>query len=725
METTAEALAAARRCHEAGLRARAEQLYEQVLDVDPTNAQALFQLGILAVELGKSEAAIDWLTRALKFDPLQPAIHVTLGEAHRRRGHIPEAMACNRQAIVVQESFFAAHANLGLLHLQQGNLTEAEVFLRRAVELAPQIIDCRYHWATVLQLLEKFDAASECYREVLARRPDDLETHVNLGGCLQRLHKHADAESQYRRALGIDPNFAPAHNNLGALLADAHQYEEAAFHCRRAIELRPQVASAYTNLAKALQELGRPDEAIDACRRGIEKDARVPQLHCNLGFSCRELGALDEAIGAFREAVRLDPRDPDAHSNLVYTLNFQPGCQPAMLFAEHREWARRHADALISEAGAHGNDRTPDRRLRVGYVSSHFRGHAVNFFVEPILASHDHDAFEVFCYSAASPQDPDATTARLQRYADHWREIAAHDDLAASELVRRDQIDILVDLAGHIAGNRLGVFARKPAPIQVSYIGYQNTTGMSAIDYRLTDDWSDPTGTTDVFYTEKLVRLPRSFFCYLPVESPEVPPLPAHANGQITFGSFNHFAKVTSQVLDTWCTILSNVPRSRLVLLAPASEGLKSRVLEVFRRHKIDTTRLELCTRRPYREYLDLISRVDVALDPFPFNGHTTTCDSLWMGVPVVTLAGGMCASRFGSSALVTLGLDELVSASVEHYVQIAVSLASDLDRLGQLRATLRQRMAASPLLDFRGFTRNLEAAYRQMWHTWCAGAKS
>ncbi len=720
---TIDALAAARKHHQAGQRVEAEQLYHQVLDADPTNVQAQFQLGILAIETGEIDKAVGWLTRALQSDSSQPAIYVTLGEAYRRLGDAAQAISCNQQAIAVQPNFFAAHANLGLLHLQKDSLIEAETCFRRAVELAPQNAECRYHWGTVLQVSGKFEAASDCYRGVLALRPDDVAAHVNRGVCLHHLQNHAEAESHYRRALGIDPSFAPAHNNLGALLADEHRYEESATHCHRAIELRPQVAEAYTNLAKALQELGRPDEAIGACRRGIGQNAQVSELHCNLGNACREIGALDEAIGAFREAMRLDPVDPDAHSNLIYTLNLHPDCDPAAVFAEHREWARRHAEPLTAAAAGHRNDRTPDRRLRVGYVSSHFRGHAVNFFVEPILAEHDHDAFEVFCYNAASLRNADAVTARLQNHADQWREIAGHNDQEASQLVRGDQIDILVDLAGHIAGNRLGIFARKPAPIQVSYIGYQNTTGMSAIDYRVTDEWSDPSGAGEGLYTEKLVRLPYSFFCYLPAESPEVCPLPALTSGHVTFGSFNHFVKVTPQVLEAWSAILSAVPQSRLLLLAPASETLQCQVFDCFRRSGVDPVRLELCARRPYRKYLDLISRVDVALDPFPFNGHTTTCDCLWMGVPVVMLAGNTYASRFGSSAHVTLELEELIATSVDEYVKIAVSLAGDLERLESLRATLRARMEASPLLDSTRFTRNLEAAYRRMWIDWCARA--
>jgi protein O-GlcNAc transferase len=756
MPTISETLDAARRHHQAGRRAEAVSEYGRVIEQDPDNLQALFQLGVLHLETNEPAAAVEWLLRAVRLDPLQPAIQITLGEGYRRLGDLARAFECNREAVRVRPDFVPAMSNLGLLLWRQGNLVEAAEWLRkraqlvpadpgasvmlgdvlveqkafveaescfrRALALAPGNAEFRGRLALALQSLGRFDDAAAEFRNVLASRPQDAAALVNLGVCLQRLGDDAQAEACYRRALEIDTEFAPAHGNLGALLVERHRCAEALAYCRRAIELRPQVAEAYMNLANAQQELGKPDEAIETCRRGIEKSPHVSQLYCNLGFSYREIGALDQALAAFRESVRLAPTDPQPHSNLLYTLNFVSGMAPQAVFAEHQRWAERHADPLTRTAPPHANPRTTDRRLRVGYVSAHFRGHAVNFFVEPILASHDHGAFEVFCYSNVTPADCDTTTARLRGFADHWLDIGLSDDAAAARRVRDDQIDILVDLSGHIAGNRLGVFARRPAPVQVSYIGYQNTTGMKAIDYRLTDNWSDPPQESDACYSEQLIRLPGSFFCYLPAESPPVAPLPALANGYVTFASLNHFAKVTPQVLEAWSQVLASVLRSRLILIAPASHALRARVVETFQRRGVDAARIEFIERQPHAAYLETVSRADVALDPFPFNGHTTTCDCLWMGVPVVSLAGRTYASRFGSSGLVTLGHEEWIADSVERYVDVAVRVANDPDKLSRWRATLRARMTASRLLDFAGFTRNLEDAYRRMWQRWCAG---
>jgi protein O-GlcNAc transferase len=418
--------------------------------------------------------------------------------------------------------------------------------------------------------------------------------------------------------------------------------------------------------------------------------------------------------------VRLGPEDPRAQSNLIYTLNMHPGYEPSAIWAEHRLWGQTFADPLTAASRPHSNDRTPERRLRVGYVSAHFKEHAVNFFVEPILAHHRPEQVEVYCY--ANLLQGDATTERLRGYAQHWREIAALADQQVADMIRADQIDILVDLSGHIAGNRLQVFAHKPAPLQVTYIGYQNTTGMAAMDFRLTDDWSDPPGTTDAFYTEKLVRLPRSFFCYQPsANAPAVVPLPATTRGYVTFGSFNNFAKVTPQVLAAWAEILARVPDSRLIILADAVPSLLAYMAQSFAEGGIAADRVEVAARRPRSDYLELINGVDIALDPFPFQGHTTTCDALWQGLPVVTLAGQTYAQRFGSSTLMTLGLNDLVTPTIEAYVQTAVELAADHESLAKLRDGLRQRMIDSPLADYSAFTANLETQYQTLWRNCCA----
>ena len=535
-----------------------------------------------------------------------------------------------------------------------------------------------------------------------------------------RLGRVHDALACFQETIRVDPSVAIHHLNAGNALKMLGRLEAAITCYEQAIRIQPDYVDAHSNMGMVLSDIGRRDAAIVACRRAIELDPNYAQAYNNLAVAVLALGRVDEAIANARKATELNPQSAPQQSNLLYMLNYHQHHDPAAIYAEHLRWGREHADPLTAASAPHANDRTPGRRLRVGYVSAHFFTHAVNFFTEPILASHDHAQFEVFCYS--NVERDDQTTARLRPFADHWREITHASDAQAAEMVRRDQIDILVDLAGHIGGTRLLLFAHKPAPIQVTYIGYQNTTGMAAMDYRLTDDWSDPPGTNDEFYTEKLVRLPVSFFCFQPsANAPPVNSLPALANGYVTFGSFNNFAKVTPEVLATWARLLAAVPKSRLIVLANAERSLAEYFEETFRKQGIETNRVTIADRRPHGEYLELIRQVDVVLDPFPFNGHTTTCDSLWQGVPVVTLAGSSYVSRFGGSGLVTLGLQELIVRSPAEYIEIAAGLAGNLDRLQDLRSTLRQRMAASPLLDFVGFTRNLEVAYRRMCTDWCA----
>ena len=751
-----EAFDTATRHHQAGRLEEAGKIYQRILQAEPNNAKVLHRLGRVAMEDGKHETAVALIGKAVAVDRPQALFHVSLGEAYYRWGKLNEAVASHRQALAIDPNLALAHTHLGIISnsqldhaaaeacfrraavlspkepqahanlaralYDQRKLAEAERSFREASRLAPDNARGYFNLATILHEQGKLDEAGQCYRRALELKGDDADVHNNLGMLLAAGGALVEAESHYRQAVQINPKFAAAYNNLAVILADQGRHAEAAACCRKALDAAPDFAPVYSNLARSLQNLGQIDDAIEAARRAVELDPNLAGAYCNLGMCQQERGQIDDAIAAYRAGLAIDPDDWKQHANLIYALNYQAAFDPQTVFDEHREWGRRHADPLTAEIPPHPNDRTPRRRLRIGYVSGHFRSHAVAVFAEPVLAAHDHQQFEIFCYSNCPLSDE--TTRRFHASADHWREIFAANDQAVSEAIRRDSIDILVDLNGHINGNRLLVFARKPAPIQVTYIGYQNTTGMSAIDYRLTDDHADPPGTTDRYYTEKLVRLPRSFFCYRP--DPTAPPtarLPALDRGLVTFGSFSQFSKVTPDVLAAWAELLRAVDKSRLVLLAHATPWLEHYVAESFERHGVDAGRVELTSQRPHQQYLALISQVDLALDPFPFNGHTTTCDCLWQGVPVVMMAGRTYASRFGSTALVNLGLGDLIADTTTQYVEIAARLAGDLQRLTDLRAGLRSRMTESPLLDAQGFTRHLEAAYREMWAMWCGGS--
>ncbi|MBV8749327.1 MAG: hypothetical protein JO103_06410, partial [Candidatus Eremiobacteraeota bacterium] len=425
---------------------------------------------------------------------------------------------------------------------------------------------------------------------------------------------------------------------------------------------------------------------------------------------------------SFERALALKPDYAEVRSNLLVLLNYDPTIDDAGLLAAHRDYDRHVTGPLAAAARPHVNDRAPDRPLRVGYVSGDFARHPGGYFIAAVLAAHDRGAVEAYCYSGRAIEDD--LTAQIRGHAAAWRSTIGvrDDDLAAQ--IRDDKIDILVDLSGHTAGNRLPVFGRKPAPVQVAWLGYFNTTGVAAIDYVLMDAATVPPGA-EQWFSERVVRLPDGRFCYAPPDfAPPVAPLPAASRGQVAFGSFNNLSKVTPEVIALWSRVLGAVPGSRLVLkwksLADAAEC--ARLRQAFAAHGIDPGRLDLRGRSPHAEMLAEYGDVDIALDPFPFCGGLTSCEALWMGVPIFTLPGSRAVSRQTLGFLAQIGLAELSAETPERYVEIAAGLAGDLDRLATLRGGLRDRMASSPLCDGARFARGLEAAYRAMWRDWCQG---
>jgi protein O-GlcNAc transferase len=753
MESIADALKAGMDCHHSGDLRQAEQIYRRILQADPRHAQALHLLGLIAYQAGNHPLAVQYASAAIRLDGRQAEYHTTLAEAHRKLGQPAEAVSCYRQALRIQPDYAVAHNNLGTLLQARGDLAAAGDCYREAVRVEPEYADAHRNLGLVLRAQGRLDEAAECHAEAARLKPQDHDIQMALAnvlamqGKLSEAMAHFEAAAQarpdstaaqigmgialqahgqldraadcFRRAIQIDPRCASAHFYLGTVMRSQDRDFEAIGCFQDALRHDPLLVDAHLGLSSLFRQLVRPDEAVAASRRAIELAPQSAPAFAQWAMALQLQGESAAAIAAYRRAVELDPNDAFGHSNLLYALNFQPACDPAALFAEHRAWAQRHAERLTVVAAPHENQRVPERRLRVGYVSAHFREHAVSFFSEPMIAAHDHGQFEVFCY--ADVHRADAVTQRFQTAADQWRDITDLSDQQAAELIRKDQIDILVDLAGHIGNNRLLTFARKPAPVQVTYLGYQNTTGMSAMDYRLTDEHADPPGLTEAYYTERLVRLPRSFFCFLPPQpSPEVNDLPALANGHMTFASLNHIHKLTHEAFETWARILLAVPQSRLLVLAYSPGQFERNVRDRMSRAGVDPGRVEVANKRPRYEYLQLHGQIDIALDAFPFNGHTTVCDALWMGVPSIMLEGSSYASRFGGSTLLNLGLKDLIAHRPEQYVEIAVALAGDLPRLSALRRGLRARMQDSPLVDAIGFTRNLESAYRRMWNEWC-----
>jgi len=548
------------------------------------------------------------------------------------------------------------------------------------------------------------------------------EIHNNLGNALRDTKQLDEAIVEFQRAVELKPESADIHRNLGTALYDKGRFDEAIAAHRQAIHLKPDYAEAYSNLGIALTDAGQLDEAMAAYWQAIRFKPGFAEAYSNLGNALRGIGQLDEAIAAYREAIRLKPGLAGAHSNLVFTLHYHPGYGGKMIQEELGRWSQQHAEPLKKFIQPHVNNRDAERRLRLGYVSPDFGEHPVGRFLLPLLEQHDHRQFEVFCYSDVAR--PDAMTERFRSRADHWRDIVNLNDEQAAARIGEDGIDVLIDLAGHTAGNRLLVFARRPAPVQVSYLGYPGSTGLSTIDYRLTDRFADPPDLADSFDTEALYRLPQTNWCLAAQEdSPPVAAPPATRRDHVTFGSFNNFGKITEAMLQVWGRILHEVSGSRLLLKTAAfgAASVRERVGRNFAAQGIDASRLNLRGPEPdHASHLALYGEMDIALDTFPYHGTTTTCDALWMGVAVITLAGQTPASRVGVSLLSNIGLPELVATTPDQYVQIAVDLAQDTGRLDALRRGMRARMLASPLMDAPRFARNVEAAYRQMWRNWC-----
>lgn len=490
---------------------------------------------------------------------------------------------------------------------------------------------------------------------------------------------------------------------------------------REALLADPGLREVRQKLAATLRSLSRLDEAEECCLAGLAADPGDAPLRHTLGRVRFAQGRVDDAIADIRAVLALDPAAA-AHSDLISMLNYTEAVSPPEILAECVRWAERFARPLEAQTAPLANDPSPERRLRVGYVSPGFREHPVTFFLWPALAHRDRGRFEVILYSDVTHEDQ--YTGQLRALADGWRKVVDMDDDQLARTVRGDAIDILVDLSGHTLRNRLLAFARRPAPVQVNWLGFPCTTGMTAMDYRITDPWCDPPGLTEALNSETLVRLPHVYMAWRPpLRSPDVSPLPALTAGHVTFGFFHGCYKITPRMIGLWARILHRVPGSRLMVLAVDGKAAAARLTAGFARHGIPGERLELVPRLEIDAFMATFARVDIALDPFPYHGATTTCFCLWMGLPVVALAGTTHASRADLSLLTNVGLPQLATDDPDRYVDIACGLAGNLDALAGLRSRLRAMMLASPVTDGEACARALEDAYRGMWREWCRRA--
>jgi protein O-GlcNAc transferase len=690
--------------------------YNKAIELKPDYTDAHYNLGNAFTALRKHKEAITSYNKAIKLKPDHNEAYNNLGLALNELGECEKAITSLNKAIQIKPDYAEAYNNLGHILNKLGKPEEAVVNFNNAIELQPDFAEAYNNLGNALNKLGRHEEDIASYNKAIELKPDFAEAYNNLGNVLKGLGRHEEALSSYNKAIELKPDYAEAYNNHSTVLKGLGRHEEAIASYNKAIELKPDFAEAYSNLGNALQELGRHEESIASLNKAIELKPDFAEAHNNLGFTLHELGRDKEAIASFNKAIELKPDFSGPHNNKNFALNYTSSWSTAFVFEQHLEFEKQFGGSEVRTSMNKVVNRCPKRRLRIGYVSPDFRTHPVAYFFEPLLENHTSTAVETFCYY--NDIKIDDITRRLTKYSDHWRSVVGVNDADVVELIKNDKIDILVDLAGHTANNRLLVFAQKPAPIQVTWLGYPNTTGLQAIDYRFTDIIADPIGEADKLHSEKLIRLGNGFQCYKGNKNVSVnTQLSSQRQGHITFGSFNNLTKVTPEVIKIWSMILKALPNSRLLLKAKQLEYSKDRYLDLFRQEDIAEDRIELhgSLANP-NDHLALYNSIDICLDPFPFNGATTTCEALWMGVPVVTLAGDRHAGRVGASILTNVGLTRFIAQDIGSYIETAIKMASDTDYLQSVRQGLRERMQRSPLCDGRSFANEVESAYQKMW---------
>ena len=668
---------------------------------------------------GNPAKAAEYCRLVLKRKPNSPEALQFLCGLRFLDGRPDEALVLARRAVAVAGKVPENHNNLSAILAALGRHAEALAAADKALALRPAYPQAFSNRGNALRALGRHDEALASYEKALALAPDYLEALGNIAAALIAVERPADAIPYCDRAIALSPTFADAHDTKGNALHLLGRYDEALASLDRAIALRPDSARTLNNRAAVLSVLKRTSEALESCDRAIALQPNFDNALNNRGNALAALGRLDEAADSFRAALAAKPDFPTAHSNLIFCQDFMAGLGFAEHAAERRRWFEAHGRRHAAAIRPHANGRDPDRRLVLGYVSADFRKHSASSCFGPVLRRHDRAAFEVVCYSASSVEDD--VTRELRQRADRWRSVVGVPDQRLDEQIREDGVDILVDLSGHSAGNRLTLFARKPAPVQVTGWGHGTGTGLETIDYLLSDPVVIPSEMRGLF-AERIYDLPCAITFEAPPDAPPVSARPADA--PMTFGCLNRLSKLSPQTYAAWGRVLRALPDARLLLKDPMlqDEQARARLVETFAREGVAAERLELLGGTSHAEHLAAYGRVDIALDPFPQNGGISTFEALWMGVPVVALEGNAIPSRPAAAILTAIGMRDWVAGDAESYVALAVARAGDRAGLATLRARLRDRVAASEAGDPVRYTRAVEAAYRDMWRTYCAG---
>jgi len=736
---------------ETGRASEALNANQRAVQLEPQAADGHYNLANTFRTLGRLEEAEASYLQALALAPEDAGIYYNLGVTLQGLERLEESRINYKQATTLKSDYAEAHYGLGLLSYGLGKFEEAATSYRQLIALQPNYAEAHYNLGTVLQELSRLDEAEASYMQAIALRPDYAGGHNNLGNILQERGRLGEAEASYAQAIVLEPHCVDAHYNLGNMLEKLGRVDEAEASLRQAIALKPDYAEAQNNLGIVLQELGRLDESEAILRQAIAVKPDHAGAHNNLGVTLKQLGRLDESEASFRQAIAVKPDYAGAHTNLGNTLRelgrlenaeaslrqaiaLKPdyaGAHSNLLFLisgfnyeaplyvkEAQDYGRKIADTVTSRFSSWSCEEEP-KTLRIGLVSGDLSNHPVGYFIEGLLNLLSRSKLELFAYPTKLFEDD--LTVRIKPRLTEWQPIVSISDEAAANLIHSDGIHILIDLSGHTDKNRLPIFAWKPAPIQISWLGYFASTGVAEIDYILGDPYVTPVEEADNF-VEKIWQLPESYLCLTePYVNVDVCQLPALENGSVMFGCFNKIERMNDNVVVVWASILKAIPNSRLFLKDNnfSDSAMREAVFSRFELVGIGDNRLILEGRSPRSEYLAAYNRVDIALSPFPYGGGTTSAEGLWMGVPVITKRGDCFLSHLGESIAHNAGLPDWIAANEDEYIAKAVKFSADLNVLIKLRAGLREQVLASPLFDAPRFASNFEKAVWSMWSKW------
>ena len=747
----------------AGERADALEAFLAAVRLEPTYAEAWINAGVVQKDMGDFVAAEASYRHALTLTPSDPIVHNNLANLLSTLGRPADAIVAFRAALALDPNYVDAKINLAIALREGGDIEAAVTALRDAVAQHPDHAALLNAYGNTLRQADRLDDAVEVLNQAVALDPKLAEAHNNLGLALALTQRLDEAAGQLAEAARLKPDSAVISNNYGALLLRLFRFEPAIVALENAVARDPNYDEALTNLGICHYMLGNADAAIMTYERVLARNPKSSFAHYSLGVAFLEGQRLAEAEREIMLSLELDPDNalaqntlgvllldqhriadaraamlaaanvntasaPIFYSNYAFASLYESGLSNSEIFEIHREFGRRYAAMEPDRTRPHRNDRNPERKLRLAYLSPDFRAHSVAYFFEALLEKHDRSRFEILLYSDTTRKD--GVTASMKAAADDWVETGGLTTDVFARRLRDDRIDILVNLGGHTSGNRLPACALGPAPVQIEYLGYPETSGVPAMRYRISDAQADPIGIAEPWCTEELIRLPHCFHCYRPyARAPAVAPAPYIARDYVTFTSFNVLPKVTDVVFAAWARILAQVPRSRFYLKCKQlrDERVREHVLGIFVREGVSPDRVEMeCFVPSVADHLNKYAGVDLALDPFPYNGTTTTCEAMWMGVPVLTMRGENHRGRVGASLLQAVGLErDFVADDLEDYIRRAVAFGRNPAALADVRSGLRARMAASPLCDEIGFTRDLEAVYRKLWRDWCAGPET